>query len=146
MDDYKPLDLSEWCNEGIRVLNSSVEPKHQLDRADLVWRGHTFGMQEETVDTITTGLQSFRGIPFLVGHENGIEPNACFIDALDDLRVLWNRPEVLADVNQRGFVAIALQDRRERSNAVAHASRAINTGIYEKYLHARSAVLSNKRS
>ena len=79
MDDYKPLDLSEWCNEGIRVLNSSIEPQHQLDGADLVWRGHTFGMQEETVDTITTGLQSFRGIPFLVGHENGIEPHACFI-------------------------------------------------------------------
>ena len=44
MQDYQPLDLSSWCNAGIEALGEGSEAP--------------------------VGLQSFRGLPFLVGGES----------------------------------------------------------------------------
>ena len=41
MTDYEPLDISTWCNSPLRILESEVEP--------------------------LAGLQTFRGLPFLIG-------------------------------------------------------------------------------
>ena len=84
MADYEPLDLSKWCNAGLSVLADEKGPDPRLDRADLAWRGHTFGLREDGVDRIVVGLQSFRGIPFLVGSEGGIESGKCLVELSGD--------------------------------------------------------------
>ena len=53
MVDYEPLDISEWCNAGGAVLEDAEE--------------------------VPTGRQSFRGLPFLVGPEDGAAGGNCLI-------------------------------------------------------------------
>ena len=57
--DYEPIDLSEWCNAGLDVLDG--------DRDAPLGRSH------------------FRGLPFLVGADGDGSGNRCFI-ALDGTR------------------------------------------------------------
>ena len=56
MEDYQPIDLSEWCNSGPEVLAADEHP--------------------------LTGSQSFQGLPFLVGAAGAGDTGHCFI-ALD---------------------------------------------------------------
>ena len=53
MEDYKPIDLSRWCNEGASVL--------------------------EDGEDVGTGRQAFLGLPFLIGGDSGDVGGKCFI-------------------------------------------------------------------
>ena len=53
MADYEPLDLSKWCNAGAAVLGEDED--------------------------VAVGRQTFRGLPFIVGPEDGDANGRCFI-------------------------------------------------------------------
>ena len=57
MTDYEPLDISRWCNAGLAELGEGQEG--------------------------ATGRCAFRGLPFLVGVEEGDTEGKCLI-GLDD--------------------------------------------------------------
>ena len=80
MADYQPLDLSKWCKSGMEALGDSNPPESRLDKAELAWRGHTFGSRTIEGPPATVGRQTFRGVPFLVGPDGGGDGEDCFID------------------------------------------------------------------
>ena len=53
MNDYKPIDLSRWCNEGTSVLGEGQD--------------------------VGIGRQTFLGLPFLMGADGGKAGDKCFI-------------------------------------------------------------------
>ena len=82
MPDYQPLDLSRFCNAGVEVLGDNAPtPQHRLDAADLAYRGHSFFPPPDAGE-VALGLQTFRGLPFMVGPETGDPGGSCFL-ALD---------------------------------------------------------------
>ena len=53
MADYQPLDISGWCNAGVSLLGEVPE--------------------------VALGRQTFRGLPFLIGAEDGAAGDRCYI-------------------------------------------------------------------
>ncbi|MDP6063999.1 MAG: CehA/McbA family metallohydrolase [SAR202 cluster bacterium] len=70
MSDYGPIDLSPICNTGISVLGDDKVSDPRLDEADLMWRGHSFGSTPDG-KSVPIGRQALRGLPFLIGPEEG---------------------------------------------------------------------------
>ena len=70
MSDYEPIDLSPICNTSIGVLGDDNVSDPRLDEADLMWRGHSFGSIPDG-KSVPIGRQALRGLPFLIGPEEG---------------------------------------------------------------------------